>query len=77
MSDEPENLILVDLRRIDQKVDRLSEDVADLKHRMTSMERQFAEVRLDLASQSGRLDRVELRLDRIERRLDLVPGTAA
>ena len=36
MSEEPDNLILVYLRRIDGKIDRLTDDVQDLKHRVTS-----------------------------------------
>ena len=38
MSEEPDNLVLVYLRRIDGKIDRLIEDVQDLKHRVTSLE---------------------------------------
>jgi len=73
MSDSPENLMLVLLRRMDTKLDRLSDDVQDLKHRMTSVERQLGELRVDIAHVSGRLDRLEVRIDRIERRLDIVP----
>jgi len=73
MSDSPENLMLVLLRRMDTKLDRLSDDVQDLKHRMTSVERQLGELRVDIALVSGRLDRLEVRIDRIERRLDIVP----
>ena len=72
MSDEPENLVLVLLRRIDIKLDRVVEDIADLKRRVTSLEGQVALLHGDFASQSLRLDRIEQRLDRIERRLDLV-----
>jgi hypothetical protein len=38
MSAEPDNLVLVDLRRIDDKIDCLTEGVQDLKHRVTSLE---------------------------------------
>jgi archaellum component FlaC len=71
MSDQPSELILVMLRRLDQKVDRLIDDVQDLKQRMTSVERQLGEVRVDMAGLSGRMDRIEMRLDRMERRLDI------
>ena len=60
--------MLIYLRRIDEKVDRLSEDTRDIKRRVTALETQ-------VAGQSGRLDRIEDRLDRIERRLDLLPAT--
>ncbi|QYU70679.1 hypothetical protein J4558_11430 [Leptolyngbya sp. 15MV] len=65
MSDQPDNLMLVYLRRLDEKMDRIIEDVGLLKIRMTHVEEGLAVV-------SRRLDRVEQRLDRIERRLDLV-----
>jgi hypothetical protein len=64
MAEEPDNIVLVMLRRMDQKLDRLIDDVADLKMRVTAVEE----------GQNGinrRLDRLELRVDRIERRLDL------
>jgi archaellum component FlaC len=84
MSDAPDNLILVMLRRIDAKIDRVIDDVADLKLRMTSVERQIGEIRLELAgtrvdmsSMSARMDRMDARLERIERRLDLVDGLPA
>lgn len=69
MTDAPESLILRYLRQIDQKVDRLSEDVHDLKVRMTAVEE-------NLAGVQRRIDRVEARLDRIERRLDLADAGA-
>ena len=65
MSGDPENITLVDLRRIDQKIDRLMDDVSDLKIRMTSVED-------GLAGVNRRLDRMESRMDPVERRLDLV-----
>jgi hypothetical protein len=68
MADEPENIILLLLRRIDEKTDRLVADVQDLKQRMTLVE-------VQLAGQSLRIDRIETRLDRIERRLELSPAS--
>ena len=65
MSDDADSLVLRQLRRIDTKVDRLIDDIRDIKHRMTTVEE-------SVAGQSRRLDRVEDRLDCIERRLDLV-----
>ena len=76
MSDGPESLVLVFLRRLDGKVDRIAVDVQEVKTRMTSVEQQVANLAATQASHyailSTRLDRVESRLDRIERRLDLV-----
>jgi tetrahydromethanopterin S-methyltransferase subunit G len=64
MSEEPDSLVLRYLRRIDEKVDRIAGDVADLKVRMTLVEE-------GLAGVNRRLDRLEARVERIERRLDL------
>ncbi|MEX2036775.1 MAG: hypothetical protein WEA28_16465 [Xanthobacteraceae bacterium] len=64
MADEPDNLVLVYLRRIDEKLDRLSDDVRDLKVRMTALEESVVGVQ-------RRMDRLEGRIDRIEKRLDL------
>ena len=64
MVDEPDNLILQLLRRVDAKIDRMAEDIQDLKLRMTHVEE-------GLAGVNRRLDRLELRVDRIERRLEL------
>jgi len=80
MSDEPENLTLVVLRRLDAKIDRVLQDMADVKPRLTTLVVQAGNLVSTEASHYAqtilRLDRVETRLDRIERRLDLV-GTAA
>ena len=58
MTIEPENLVLEMLRRLDGKVDRLAEDVADLKTRMTAVEEGLAGVnrRLDRFGGAGRAD---------------------
>jgi hypothetical protein len=81
MAGEPENLILVALRRMDEKFDRMGGDLRDLKLRMTSVERQLVDLRGDIAGVRGdmvsltdRMDRMDDRLERIERRLDLVSG---
>jgi uncharacterized protein YigA (DUF484 family) len=74
MSNEPDNAVLRYLRRIDEKLDRLAEDVRDLKGRMTTLETQMGLVQMGLARQSEHIDRMEIRLERIERRLDLIEG---
>ena len=65
MSSEPDNVTLIYLRRIDEKVDRLIDDVNDLKGRLAGVEENLAGVHC-------RIDRLDLRVERIERRLDLV-----
>ncbi len=78
MSDQPSELVLIMVRRLDAKGDRLIDDVQDLKHRMTMVEQQVANLTATeaghYASVSARPDRVEQRLDRLQRRLDIVPA---
>jgi archaellum component FlaC len=64
MASEPDNLVLVLLRKIDERTERMAEDLQDLKVRMTSVEE-------GLAGVNRRLDRLESRVERIERRLEL------
>jgi predicted nucleic acid-binding Zn-ribbon protein len=77
MAEEPENLVLVYLRRIDAKIDRLAEDVGDLRQRLTSLDEQIVRIRGDMVAMSTRIDGIRARLDRIERRLDLVGSESA
>lgn len=76
MSEQPENLTLNYLRRLDSKIDSLAQDIADLKHRMTAVEIQLGSMasteQSHYASLAMRLDRHDARLERIERRLELV-----
>lgn len=72
MSDGPDNLFLVYLRRIDDKLDRLTDSVADLGRRVTSLDAKVALLHGDFAAQSERIDRVEIRLEQRERYPDIV-----
>ena len=72
MTDEPDNLVLQYLRRMDAKLDRVIDDVQDLKMRMTAVEQRLAAVEMSVSGVQPRIDCMEQRLDRIERRLDLV-----
>lgn len=56
MADEPDNLIMTCLRRIDAKVDRLTDDVRDLKIRMTGVEE-------TVVGLQRRMDRPEARVE--------------
>jgi len=65
MAVEPENIVLQYLRRFDEKLDRVIDEMLDVKVRLTAVEEGVAGV-------NRRLDRLEVRVERIERRLDLV-----
>ena len=67
MAEAPENLILHYLRRIDEKVDKLTLDMREVKERLGFLVRQYA-------SLSRPLDTVDERVARIERRLELIPA---
>ena len=67
MTDQPDNIVLVYLRRIDEKVDRMVDDIRKIKSRLGTLEAGYA-------SLSIRLDRLDDRVQRIERRLDLAPA---
>lgn len=67
MSEQPENLMLVYLRRIDEKVDRLTDDLRELRARMGGVEQGVAQL-------SARIDRLTDRVERVERRLELSPA---
>ncbi len=77
MSDQPENLMLVYLRRLDGKMDGLSADMRDVKHQLTTLEIQVGQLAATEASHYAgtalRLDRIEERLERLERHADIVP----
>lgn len=65
MAEEPDNIVLVMLRRMDEKLDRVIDDLHDVKVRLTAVEEGLNVVQ-------RRIDRLEIRVERIEKRLDLV-----
>ncbi len=65
MPEDTANLILEYMRKFDQKLDRMVDDLSDMKRRVTGVEE-------NLAGVHRRLDRMDDRLDRVERRLELV-----
>jgi hypothetical protein len=65
MADDPSNHTLELLRRMDAKLDRIIDDVGDLKVRVTSLEENYA-------AMNRRLDRMERDMHQVKRRLDLV-----
>jgi predicted nucleic acid-binding Zn-ribbon protein len=65
MADEPIDLNRERFNRIDAKLDRILDDLQDVKVRMTSMEENYG-------ATSRRLDRIERDVSHIKKRLDLV-----
>ena len=71
MSDAPDSLVLVLLRRMDARLERIENDLQDLKRRVTALEESQARLHLDYAGVQLRMDRFDDRPARIEHRLDL------
>ena len=72
MSDERTDLILNMLRAIRGKQDEHDQKFDEVITRLSSLERDFAGMKVDFAGMHARLDNISRRLDRVERRLDLV-----
>lgn len=79
MVDNVENLILEHLRHIRGRVDQITDDMGDLKHRMSSLELAMVSVKHEMAHggetdarQQVSLDKIMERIQRIEQRLDLI-----
>ena len=75
MAQEPRDLVLEHLRRIDHKVDGVREDLQSLGMRMSAVERHLAGLVTSDVDKSGEIDRLKRRVDRIERRLELSETT--
>lgn len=71
MPKEPSNLVLTHLRKIDQNVVKLVEDLGELKTAVVALDGHMASFHVQVAGHSSELDRLKARLDRIERRLEL------
>jgi hypothetical protein len=67
MRDGPDSPILRFMRHVDAKLDRVIDELADIKVRVTNVEE-------NLAALNRRVDRIDLRVERIERRFNLVEG---
>jgi hypothetical protein len=63
MSDEPDNIMLILLRRIDERTARLEDRLATMERRLALRDQESAIDRADLLALSGRVARIERRLD--------------
>ena len=71
MSDEPDNVTLRYLRRLDEKVDRLTDAVLEISTEMRGLKTHMAGFMQNEIAQDSAMASVKARLDRIERRLDI------
>ena len=69
--DNVENLTLLFMRRLDQRLDRMESDLGDIKLRATATEEHLASIMMSVAGLNSRMDKIDNRLGRVERRLDL------
>ena len=72
MVDEPINLMLEFVKRIDKRLENVELIALDTRARMHSVGEQVALLRSDVVRIDHRMDIFDQRLQRIERRLDLV-----
>jgi regulator of replication initiation timing len=72
MTEEPDNIILRQLRALDDKLDRVLAEVGELKTRMSAMEQHLIGIHLDIASLRERVGNLDSRMERLERRTGLI-----
>lgn len=79
MAEEPENIVLAYLRRIDLNVKDVQRGQSEVLNRLNRLEEGVARVRRDQANDAetvahlqAQVDRLREQIDRINRRLDLV-----
>jgi hypothetical protein len=72
MADEPDNLVLVYLRRFDQQLGEMRADIRSLVLRVGALEQRFSAPEARFIGLEGQMIGANGRLDRIGRRLDLV-----
>jgi predicted nucleic acid-binding Zn-ribbon protein len=70
MTDDPDGLTLVLLRRLDAKMDGLLESLGELATRLRLAEQHVAALNQQCAALSERMARIETRLEGVERRLE-------
>jgi hypothetical protein len=74
MTDAPEDLTIVYLYSLDEKMDRVLDGLGEHGRRIKLFENRLTALHGDFAGQSLRMERIEQRLDRIERRLERLPA---
>jgi predicted nucleic acid-binding Zn-ribbon protein len=74
MNEEQGNLVLELLRQMRSQMDRIENDISDVKLRLSAVEEHLGHHQLQFAALNKRMDRFDERLGRIERRLELSPA---
>ena len=59
VTENVENLTLVFLRRIDERLDRMENDLGDIKLRMTATEEHLASMMMSIAGVNSRMDKID------------------
>lgn len=72
MNDEAPNLVLEHLKHIRGAIDRMSQDMGDVKFRIGQLEQTTAHTAQTTSHILGRLDRIEQRLTTLETRAGLI-----
>jgi D-serine deaminase-like pyridoxal phosphate-dependent protein len=71
MTEEPDNLVLRYLRKIDEKTDRLDERMTDAIAELRSVKTHMSAFLQAEVAQDGSIASILARLEKIERRLEL------
>jgi hypothetical protein len=74
MAEEPDNITLRQLRRMDEKLDRLGDTMSDMAVDIRSMKTHMAGFMQNEVVHDTAIASIRDRLSRVERRLDLTEG---
>jgi archaellum component FlaC len=72
MTENVENLILERLRRMDERLGNIEDDMMGIKTRVSAIDEHLAGMLISLGGLNTRMDKFDERLARVERRLELV-----
>jgi archaellum component FlaC len=72
MTENVENLILERLRRMDERLGNMEDDIRGVKTRVSAIDEHLASMLISLGGLNTRMDKFDERLVRVERRLELV-----
>ena len=76
MTDEPDNIVLRYLRRLDERTERIEDGQKDMAADIRILKGHMAAFMESEIRQDGAIATMQTRLERIEKRLDLVDNSA-